>query len=348
MQKQHQNPSAVRLPARQLVPPHILQRIRKRSDIIGFALIIHAWGLIFAAMALFALWPNPLTFIIAVMVIGARHLGLAILTHDAAHNALFATSRFNTIISDVFCAWPQMSRTASYRRYHLQHHARTQQADDPDLILSAPFPITRKSLRRKLIRDLTGQTGLQQRKAQIISAWGPSELSLTAHLRRFADAQGPALASNLVILSICAVLFHWSYYFLFWVLPLLTYHMAITRLRNIAEHAVVPDNDDPFRNARTTKAGPLARLLLAPYWVNYHVEHHLLMHVPCYRLPLFHKALMAGGHGDKMEIADNYLDVLRAACSRPDDEDKPGNLVHNGRRRVSGNFTDGFNHPPAA
>jgi hypothetical protein len=57
---------------------------------------------------------------------------------------------------------------------------------------------------------------------------------------------------------------------------------------------------------------------------------------------------MAGGHGDKMEIADNYLDVLRAACSRPDDEDKPGNLVHNGRRRVSGNFTDGFNQPPAA
>ena len=72
------------------------------------------------------------------------------------------------------------------------------------------------------------------------------------------------------------------YYLMFWVLPFLTYHMAITRLRNIAEHAIVPDNDDPFRNARTTKAGWLARLFLAPYWVNYHVEHHLLMHIPCY------------------------------------------------------------------
>ena len=35
------------------------------------------------------------------------------------------------------------------------------------------------------------------------------------------------------------------------------------RIRNIAEHAVVPDNDDPLRNTRTTLANPLERLLIA-------------------------------------------------------------------------------------
>ena len=104
---------------------------------------------------------------------------------------------------------------------------------------------------------------------------------------------------------------------MFWVLPFLTYHMAITRLRNIAEHAIVPDNDDPFRNARTTKAGWLARLFLAPYWVNYHVEHHLLMHIPCYRLSAMHKALIANGFGPRMEMAPNYFNVLKRACARP-------------------------------
>jgi fatty acid desaturase len=49
----------------------------------------------------------------------------------------------------------------------------------------------------------------------------------------------------------------------------------VARLRSIAEHAVVPDDDDPLRNTRTTAAGPLARAFLAPYWVNYHLEHHL-------------------------------------------------------------------------
>src|SRR3712207_6904127 len=46
--------------------------------------------------------------------------------------------------------------TVAYRRYHLAHHAHTQQAEDPDLVLSAPFPITRASYRRKFWRDITG------------------------------------------------------------------------------------------------------------------------------------------------------------------------------------------------
>jgi fatty acid desaturase len=93
----------------------------------------------------------------------------------------------------------------------------------------------------------------------------------------------------------------------------------ITRIRNIAEHAVVPDNNDPFRNARTTKAGWFMRAVLAPYWVNYHVEHHLLMYVPCYNLPKLHAMLIAKGYGPKMELQQDYWAVLKLATSK-----KPG------------------------
>ncbi|MDP2330206.1 MAG: fatty acid desaturase [Reyranella sp.] len=74
-------------------------------------------------------------------------------------------------------------------------------------------------------------------------------------------------------------------------LPLATWYQLASRIRNIAEHAVVPDNDDPLRNTRTTYAGPVVRLLLAPYWVNFYLEHHLFMFVPCWRLPAAHRAL---------------------------------------------------------
>jgi fatty acid desaturase len=348
MENRKLQPIAKRMAARDLVSPDVLRQIQKRSDAIAFGLIFHAWGMILAAMAMFAIWPNPVTFVVAVMIIGARQLGLAILLHDAAHNALFKTASFNNILSDIFCGWPQMARTDTYRRYHLQHHFHAQQADDPDLVLSAPFPITAKSLRRKLTRDLTGQTGYKQRKAQIISAFGSRDLSLGQRLAHFWANQGPALLANLVILAICSTLFHWSYYGMFWVLPLMTFNMAVTRLRNIAEHALVPDNNDPLRNARTTRVGPLGRIFLAPYWVNYHVEHHLLMHVPCYRLVTLHKAMLAAGFGPKMEIADSYIEVLRQACSKPNDQDGPGETTNNGRRRVSGSFSDGFAGPPTA
>jgi fatty acid desaturase len=46
------------------------------------------------------------------------------------------------------------------------------------------------------------------------------------------------------------------------------------------------------------------------------VEHHLLMYVPCYNLPRFHRLLMDKGFGTRMEIQPDYPTVLRLATSR--------------------------------
>ena len=334
----HQNQSA-RIPAQSLVDADTLAQLRKRSDIIGIALVAHAWGIIFASMALFYFLPNPITFILSVMLIGTRQLGLSILLHDAAHNALTKTTWLNDSLSDIFCGHPLFANTAAYRHYHLKHHARTQQDDDPDLVLSKPFPITRDSFRRKMIRDLTGQTAYQQRKAQFLSAFGPSDWPLHKRIAHFRDRLGGAVIAQVVIFILCATMFHWSFYFTMWLLPFFTYHMAITRIRNIAEHAIVPDNNDPFRNARTTKAGWLARAFIAPYWVNYHVAHHLIMHIPCFQLPKLHKKLIEAGYGPRMEIAESYFDIIKRATSRRDD---PATPTPTKKPRLKGTMTDGF------
>jgi len=83
---------------------------------------------------------------------------------------------------------------------------------------------------------------------------------------------------------------------------------------------VVPDNDDPLRNTRTTLANVFERLFVAPYWVNYHLEHHLFMFVPCWRLPAAHRALLGSGLRDRMEIQPNYVAVLKLATSRQKDD----------------------------
>ena len=54
---------------------------------VGLMLVAACWGLIIAAGAMFVVWPNPLTYVLAIMLIGARQLGLAIPMHDAAHGA---------------------------------------------------------------------------------------------------------------------------------------------------------------------------------------------------------------------------------------------------------------------
>ena len=327
---------APRVPARELIDPAALAALRERVEWKGVALIVHAWAVIFAAIALVAVFPNPLTCLLAVVLIGSRQLGLAILMHDGAHGCLSRNGARNMALSQWLCAFPVFADTISYRRYHLAHHAHTQQDNDPDLVLSAPFPITRASYRRKFWRDLTGQTGYQQRKAQLLNALGDRSWPLARRLRHFREKLGPQLLVNAILFAALALAGIWWAYPLLWLLPLMTWMMVITRIRNIAEHAVVPDSDDPLRNTRTTKANMIERMLVAPYWVNYHLEHHLLMYVPCYNLPQLHAMLMRGPHASAMEVQPNYLSVLRLATALPASADRPGAIVSNARRMRHG------------
>src|SRR5690349_20809957 len=293
------------LEASRLLTPEQVQRLRSKSNLVGALLVLHAWALIFGSMALFVWWPNPFTFLLAVMVIGARQLGLAILMHDAAHGLLFADRRVNEWVATWLCAAPVFTSLHLYRPYHLTHHRQTQQAEDPDLGLSAPFPITRKSLWRKIVRDLTGQTAYQRRLEQF---------------RRGLAKEWKAFVANLVLLGGLSAVGYWWLYPVLWLVPLATWYQLVSRIRNIAEHAVVPDNDDPLRNTRTTAANFLERLLVAPYRVNFHLEHHLFMFVPCWRLPAAHRALLATGLRPRMELQPGYAAVLRLAASRQADD----------------------------
>ncbi len=307
--------------ATKYLTPEQAAEVCERSDLKAALLVAHAWALVFGSMAVFAIWPNVITFLLAVVIIGGRQLGLAILMHDGSHGVLFKTPKWNAFVTQWLCAYPVFADTWPYRKYHLVHHRYTQQAEDPDLDLSAPFPITKASFQRKVIRDITGQTAFKQRRSQVLAALGPADWSYTEREKLFLSKLGGPLVVNALLFGGLAAFGQWHLYFLLWLLPFVTWHQLIIRIRNIAEHAVLPDNADPLRNARTTLAGPILRTILAPYSVNYHVEHHMLMYVPCYNLPKFHRYLKENGWHEKMEIQPDYWTVLKMATSKLSDDD---------------------------
>jgi len=293
--------------------------LRRRSDLMGIGLIVHAWAVIFGAMAL-AIW-QPVLIILAIPIIGARQLGLTILMHDAAHGGLHSNRAVNDFLGHWLCGAPLGGHLKNYRDYHLTHHKFAQQPEDPDLILSAPFPVTRASLKRKIIRDLTGQTFWKQRSNQFAKALGGGASKSRGTENRSQSAREavlPFLITNAALLIGLTLLGAWWAFFALWLLPMATWNMMITRLRNIAEHAVVPDNNDPMRHARTTRASWWEGLLIAPYWVNYHCEHHMFMHLPCYRLGEAHKLLQAKGITERMEVREGYWGVLKDASRKPE------------------------------
>jgi fatty acid desaturase len=107
-----------RLPARTFLAPEQLASLRQLSEWKGFALVVHAWAVIFGAIALVALFPNPLSYILAVMLIGSRQLGLAILMHEGAHRCFSRNEGRNLAVSQWFCAYPIFADTLAYRRDH--------------------------------------------------------------------------------------------------------------------------------------------------------------------------------------------------------------------------------------
>lgn len=297
-----------------------IRGLAQRSNLMGAWLVLHCWGTIGAAVALFAIWPGAITFLLAVAVIGSRQLGLAILMHEAAHNALFRSRALNDFVGEWLCGRPILAELATYRHYHLTHHRFTQTEKDPDLVLSSKFPTTRASLRRKFLRDLTGQTGLRQLAAQIamsVRLAGDADATDAARTDLAQAFKARDLWKSLPVFSCLIValglLGEWWWGLAFWLLPFLTWFQLVLRIRNIAEHGATEQSDDPLRNVRTTKAGPLARIFVAPYWVNYHLEHHMVMHVPCWRLPRMHALLRRKGITDRMKTAPSYRAALAEA-----------------------------------
>lgn len=271
------------------------------------------WAVVFAAMGLVAWWPNTPTIalpvIVALFLIGARQLGFAVLMHEASHRSLFGKRATNDWAGQWLCAYPIWSDTTVYRPYHLQHHAHTGTQRDPDLGLIAPFPITPASLRRKILRDLTGQTGVKLARAAFkrsIARWSEPEG------RRAAVG---VLVTNALLVGALAALGH-AWLYLLWAGAWLTTNTLLTRVRSIAEHALTPNADDPLGNTRTTLARWWERLLIAPNRVNYHLEHHLLMTVPHYKLPQMHALLRERGLLEHACVErEGYSAILRRAAS---------------------------------
>jgi len=300
----------------QIKPSDILSKeeshtLRQRSNVWGFWLLLHCWGIIAGSMTLYAYLPNIFTLLFGIILVGGRQLGLSILMHEGSHGLLFKNRILNERLTQWLTAWPMILNIHVYRVRHMAHHRFTRTDKDPENYLYTPFPVTQASMGRKFLRDLTGIVFLRTNISIFCFIWGEKKGRST----RLIGFYGGPLLFNIASAGTLAAFGRIDLYLLFWLLPMATTYQLFLRVRNIAEHAAVEDLDDPLKNSRTTLVGPIARAMFAPYWVNFHIEHHMLPFVPCYRLPTIHKLMLERGFGERMAIVDGYGDVLRINAS---------------------------------
>ena len=252
-----------------------------KSDWHAWRLFLANWLAIAAIFAVVAAFPNPLTIVGAIILLAGRQLGLSVLMHEAGHRSLFRTPYLNDFLGQWFCALPVFSDLPSYAKGHLVHHQKAGSYDDPDLPNYQAYPIGLASFRRKAIRDFSGQTGLKFLINTARGASGAMSRTGRGDARPF-QLQLLAQLAMITVLALCGV----AWVYLLWLAAFLTVFMFIIRVRQVAEHAAVPDlyDSDPRMNTRTVDAPWWQRMLFAPNAVNFHMEHHFMASVPCYRL----------------------------------------------------------------
>ncbi|WJG10889.1 fatty acid desaturase family protein [Aliiglaciecola sp. LCG003] len=291
-----------------------MKTLCQSSNAVGWYRVLVNYALISAALLVFILFPNVLTYILAACIIAGRILGIAILNHDAGHGTLFKSAWLNRAVGRWLLGGLILVDFDEFRKGHLRHHQLAGTEKDPDRIFVQNYPATRASMKRKLFRDISGINGIKELVYQIkVSNW---------------QKRLPSLILHTGLLFILIGMDELLAYSIFWCAYVFFYPL-MSRLRIMGEHGAVPESldKDPRMNTRTTYANLLERLLVAPNNVNYHLEHHIHQNIPAQNLNKAHALFKQRGMYDGYNcIAKNYIQVLKACVS--DKYGSSGSHIH--------------------
>lgn len=298
---------------RKLLPPEVLASLTRLSPWRSTLAVATTLGIITIVLGVAWTYFTWWTVVPAVVLIGIQQHALFVLAHDSAHYRLYETRWLNDAIGRFVGTIGGVSMM-SYRVIHRLHHNNLYGEVDPDIALHGGYPRGKAYLLKKLAKDICGLTAF---KTYAYFFGNPAINANTQRAPRPLDDTSAALRTAARRDRWGVVAFHIGApivalmlggplalmkFLVLWTLPLVTVIQPILRLRAICEHGAVTDLSTPLTAARTNLAGPLARFVMFPHHVNYHVEHHLFPAVPHYRLPQLHDELTQRGVFDQAEV----------------------------------------------
>jgi len=228
------------------------------------------WAVILGALGFVHVFSNPVTWLLAVLIVGNRQHALAILGHDGTHYTLSRNAAFNDFLTNLLCFWPLGLTVSGYRALHYVHHKNTGTENDPELghkRMRAPqwdLPATPWTVLRHALMDLLG-----------------GSVADYLIIIRFSKPQSkreylPLALFHIAALSLLLGLGCWLAASI-WYFSLVTGFMMFFRLRLWLEHQ---GTDDTQRLALTWWQGAI----LSPHYAWHHWEHHRYPTIPYHKL----------------------------------------------------------------
>ena len=251
---------------------------------------------------------NMIAYAAAFVLMGRAHAQFASLMHESAHRLLFTSKFANDFAGRWLLGFPGFVTTDGYRFVHSAHHRQEFGPDEPDLALYANYPITRRSFRRKLVRDALGITGVRLMRNQLQTLFAGERRSRTTQIKIF--------GLQVSMFAVSWIIGHPFIYLLLWLLPFLTIWRVINRLRSIAEHGGMRQDEDRRMTTHSVRQSWLARFFIVPYNIGWHLAHHVDSGIPFRSLPKYHAELRANSYVAETFEYRSYLAIWRALRAR--------------------------------
>ncbi len=256
-------------------------------------------------------WSLPV-YVLAVFVIGSRIQAFGATVHDAVHYRVFTNRRLNDIFGEI-AALPLTLAMAGYRATHYAHHRELNSDADPDWAAwkdrqDYTFPASRPTVWARIAGFL-------------FATRVPIEVyNLQSKNRKYDYSKTVKRARLIFFVSLVAASIafgFWKGLLLYWAVPFLTAFLMVRYIRSIAEHYAIGDGTgDPLDESRTVVASFWETWLIAPWGLNYHLEHHLYPAIPCYRLAEAHRILMTRpAFAQRARITRGYFGGLLRECA---------------------------------
>ena len=277
-----------------------------RNAISVTSIYVQTFFIIWVALELH----NPITYVIAFLLMGRAHAQLLALMHESVHRLLFRNRKLNDFAGRWLLGYMSFVNTDGYRYVHMAHHREEFGPNEPDIPLYANYPITRASFWRKMRRDGLGSTGFRMLRGQFMSIFKTDPQQLNTQRKIF--------ALHAVILTLSVIFVNPWVYVMLWLIPYITVWRVMNRLRSIAEHGGLRADDDRRVTTHSVKQHLFSSFYFVPFNLGWHIAHHTDSGIPFRSLPKYHRQLRESGFVTDAYEYSSYLAIWRALRSRPE------------------------------
>jgi fatty acid desaturase len=275
-----------------------LKALYRRSDAKGFAQTLGYLGLlcVSASLAVFSAYHWPWWVTVALVFLHGTFFAFQInAVHELGHFTVFKTRSLNVFFEHVFAFLGWINHRLFFASHSRHHHSTLHPPDDLEVVV--PIKINFRDFLRSGIVNVTGPYHAVKFLLRIARGQFQGEWELFLFPEDRPDLRkGPMAWSRTLLIGHSAILvgclaLHW------WMVPVVFtfapfYGSMLFYFCNNTQHVGMKDFSTDFRECcRTFELNPFVRFL---YWhMNYHIEHHMYVGVPCYNLGRLHRLIEA-------------------------------------------------------